>query len=89
MQLKWFSNPRHEGEEASGKLDVSFLFPQGRIHSSENMQVWGQGEGEGGSLAGPEKVSEQFSKLRESNVFKKKVFIFRENTRVNTLQEVF
>ena len=78
--MNWFSNPRHEGEEASGKLDVSFLFPQGRIHSSENMQVWGQGEGEGGLLAGPEKVSEQFSKLRESNVFKKKVFIL-EKTR--------
>ena len=77
------------GEEAPGKLEVSSLFPQGRIHSSKNMQVRGQGEGVGGSLAGPEKVSEQFSKLRESNVFKKKVFIFRENTRINTLQEVF
>ena len=68
------------GEEAPGNLEVSSLFPQGRIHSSENMQVRGQGEGVGGSLAGPEKVSEQFSKLRKSNVLRKK-YLFLEKTR--------
>ena len=72
------------GEEAPGKLEISSLFPQGRIHSSKNMQVRGQGEGVGGSLAGPEKVSEQFSGLRENNVLRKKhLFLEKRRELVN------
>ena len=41
-------HPRFVGEEASGKLDISFLFPRGRIHSSEHNAGEGVGGGGGG-----------------------------------------
>ena len=71
------------GEAAPGKLEVSSRIPQGRIHSSRDMQVQGQGEG-GGSLAEPEKVSEQFSGPRENNVLRKKhLFLEKRSKLVN------
>ena len=68
-------NQGHVGEAAPGKLEVSSRIPQGRIHSSRDMQV--QGQGEGGIVSGTREGLRTTLKTTRKQRFKKKAFIFR------------